>query len=81
MTQLKAHVKKPVVSPEKRIRSARFKMAVGLGMVLIQFLFSGCVAGNKSADLVLVPVSDSATGVHYPGKFVWNDLLTDDVDF
>ena len=48
-------------------------------MTLILLLFAGCAVGNKAADFVLVPVTDSPTGIYSPGKFVWNDLLTADV--
>lgn len=67
------------VPMRKRIDSHRIKARFGLFLVLLSFLFSGCVAGNKAADFVLVPVTDSPTGIHSPGKFVWNDLLTDNV--
>ncbi len=79
MTELKAQTKKPVVFRGVRIRSTKLKVGVGLGMVLIQLLFSGCVAGNKAANYELVPVTDSPTEIHQAGKFVWNDLLTHDV--
>lgn len=79
MTELKAQTKKPVIFRGVRIRSTKLKVGVGLGMVLIQLLFSGCVAGNKAANYELVPVTDSPTEIHQAGKFVWNDLLTHDV--
>ncbi len=41
---------------------------------LLFFLISGC------AQLELTPVASPATGVYHPGKFVWYDLLTDDVE-
>ena len=50
MTELKAQTKKPVIFRGVRIRSTKLKVGVGLGMVLIQLLFSGCVAGNKAAN-------------------------------
>jgi len=34
---------------------------------------------TQPSGLALTPVTDTPTGVHFPGKFVWNDLLTDDV--
>ena len=79
MTERKTQDKKPVVFCCKRIHSTGFGLCVVLGLALIQLLLSGCTVGNKAADFVLVPVSDSPTGIHYPGKFVWNDLLTDNV--
>jgi len=58
--------------------SSRLKKCM-LPLVLGVSLLCSCSAGNKAADFVLVPVADPATEVHYPGKFVWNDLLTDNV--
>ena len=51
-----------------------------IGLVLILLLLTGCAAGKKSSSLVLTPVTDTPTGIHHQGKFVWNDLLTDDVE-
>ncbi|MEE4266366.1 MAG: hypothetical protein V2I56_27000, partial [Desulfobacteraceae bacterium] len=68
----------PAVSRGQRIIAARwFSLCTGLFLAL--FSFAGCAAGNKAADFVLVPVTDAPTGIHYPGKFIWNDLLTDNV--
>ena len=79
MTELNALQKNLAFSWWQRIRSARFGLCIVFGLVLIQFLLSGCAVGNQAADFMLVPVTDSPTGIHYPGKFVWNDLLTDNV--
>jgi predicted enzyme related to lactoylglutathione lyase len=79
MTELNVLEEKPIVSRWKRIRLTGFGLSIGLSLVLTQFLLSGCAVGDKAADFKLVPVTDSPTGVHYPGKFVWNDLLTDNV--
>ena len=79
MTERKTLINKPVVLRWKRVRSTSFRLCIGLVFVLTQFLLSGCAAGKKAADFVLVPVTDFPTGIHYPGKFVWNDLLTDNV--
>lgn len=79
MTERKPLINKPVVFRWKRVRSTSFRLCIGLVFVLTPFLLSGCAAGKKAADFVLVPVTDSPTGIHSPGKFVWNDLLTDNV--
>jgi len=50
-----------------------------VGLILIQLMLVGCAAVNEPSRLPLTPVTDSPTGVHHQGKFVWNDLLTDDV--
>lgn len=42
-------------------------------LILLSQLFIGC------STLRLTPVASPATGVHHQGKFVWYDLLTDDV--
>ncbi len=41
--------------------------------MLIFLVFTGC------SKLSLTPVASPPTGVHHQGKFVWHDLLTDDV--
>jgi uncharacterized protein len=48
------------------------------GLVLAAFLLTGCATGKQSAELVLTPITESPTGIHHQGKFVWNDLLTND---
>ena len=42
-------------------------------LILLMFLVAGC------STLKLPPVASPGTGVHHQGKFVWFDLLTDDV--
>ena len=71
--------KNTVISWWQQVCSSRFLFFICAGLILALVLLPGCVAGNKAADFVLVPVTDSPTEIHYPGKFVWNDLLTDDV--
>lgn len=47
----------------------------GLIIVIILFYFSSC-----SPDLPIVPpINTTPTGESHPGKFVWRDLMTDDV--
>ena len=41
--------------------------------IIVFLLFTGC------SKLDLTPVTSPATGVHHQGKFVWYDLLTNDV--
>ena len=48
-------------------------------LTLALFLLAGCTTMSKPSALVLTPVTETPTGIHYPGKFVWNDLLTSDV--
>ena len=55
-------------------------LTFGLILILALFLLSGCAAAKKTSSMVLVPVTDTTTGIHHQGKFVWNDLLTNDVE-
>jgi len=78
MSEQKTPRGNPAFSRRQLIISVRwFSLCVGLALAL--FSLAGCAAGNKAADFVLVPVTDAPTRIHYPGKFVWNDLLTDNV--
>jgi hypothetical protein len=63
----------------QKIREARSWRYLAVGFFLVQLMLTGCAAGNKPSRLELTPVTESPTGVHHLGKFVWNDLLTDDV--
>ena len=65
--------------PERRIRRNRFGLYASVGFVLLLFVLTGCAATNKPPRLELTPVTDTPTGIHHQGKFVWNDLLTDNV--
>jgi len=51
--------------------------------LLISVLFVGCTGvttpAPKQEKLALPAITKSATHKHYSGKFVWHDLLTDDV--
>ncbi|MCK4508860.1 MAG: VOC family protein [Desulfuromonadales bacterium] len=70
---------KPVQRERQRSHWVRPGLYVTMGFILLQFILSGCAVGNKSSNLELTPVTESPTEVHRVGKFVWNDLLTDDV--
>ena len=78
MTERTAPDRNSVVAEMQYLSRLGHYMTVGL--VLILLLLTGCAAGKKSSSLVLTPVTDSPTGIHHQGKFVWNDLLTDDVE-
>ena len=65
--------------PEQRIRRNRFGLYASMGFVLFLFVLTGCAATNKPPKLELTPVTDTPTGIHHQGKFVWNDLLTENV--
>jgi hypothetical protein len=38
------------------------------------------LAACTAANITLPPVTDQPTGAHIPGKVIWHDLLTDDVE-
>jgi predicted enzyme related to lactoylglutathione lyase len=58
----------------------RVRLRVAIGTLLIASGFAGCATLNRTSSLELTPVVSPPTGVHHQGKFVWQDLLTDDVD-
>ncbi len=68
------------VSTLQRITRIRFAKYITAGFTLIFFALAGCAPANKAYRLELPPVTDTPTDEHHPGKFVWNDLLTDNVD-
>lgn len=78
MTELKAVRLKPA-HPDQQTRWNRFWLYVTMGFVLIPFMLVGCAAKNTATMLELPPVTETPTGMHHQGKFVWNDLLTEDV--
>ena len=79
MTEPSPSGNKPAITDTRRLTFCGHSMTVGL-VVILALLLSGCAAGKKSSSLVLTPVTDPPTGIHHQGKFVWNDLLTDDVE-
>ncbi len=79
MTNLKTLRIKRAHPERQRICRTRFGFYAIMGFILVQYILTGCALTNKTSSLELTPVTDSPTGVHHQGKFVWNDLLTDDV--
>lgn len=67
------------LSPGPLSRLPRYGLYAAVIFILIQFVLTGCAGMKKTSGLALTPVTDTPTGVNHPGKFVWNDLLTDDV--
>jgi len=80
MAKRKSAEPMPAVSTPQRIIRVRFGQLITAGFTLILFAFPGCAPANKAYRLELPPVTDTPTGQHHPGKFVWDDLLTDNVD-
>ncbi|MDX2479145.1 MAG: VOC family protein [Desulfuromusa sp.] len=72
-------VKMKPAYPKQQIRWTRLGLFATLGFALLQFALTGCATTNKPPRLELPPVTDIPTGIHHQGKFVWNDLITDDV--
>lgn len=76
-----------VISPTPRAESsrpsrrilARARLSAAIGTLLIPWV-AGCAAMNRPSGIELTPVVSPPTRVHQQGKFVWQDLLTDDVD-
>ncbi|WP_309496824.1 VOC family protein [Sulfurovum sp.] len=58
-----------------------FTQALLIG--LASLWFTGCTSmpllSQKSEPLLLPSVTSTVTGERHPGKFIWHDLLTDDV--
>jgi predicted enzyme related to lactoylglutathione lyase len=79
MTDKKLRSFKAAHPQQRQILRYRLGLYVTIGLVLIQFILTGCAVKEEPARLELTPVTDSPTGIHHPGKFVWNDLLTDNV--
>ena len=50
------------------------------GLILATLLLTGCAAGTRTSEMLFTPVTDPPTGIHHQGKFVWNDLLTNDAE-
>ncbi len=78
MMDLNARIR-TLPSPRPRSRLPRYGLYAAVIFILIQFVLTGCAGMKQTSGLALTPVTDTPTGVHFPGKFVWNDLLTDDV--
>jgi hypothetical protein len=70
---------KPAHLERQGIRQCRLNFHATILFILIQYMLAGCAVKDKPPALELTPVTDSPTGIHLEGKFVWNDLLTDDV--
>lgn len=79
MVDFKVPKSKSAVSEQWRRNLIRCGFSMTVVLALGLFLLAGCTATNRTLKSELTPVTDSPTGVHHQGKFVWNDLLTDDV--
>ena len=60
----------------------KHRSAIGVGIMSLAILFTGCT-GMKMPSLEkeqvpLVAITDTPTGKHNAGRFVWHDLITDD---
>ena len=68
MTDPKTLKIKPAYSERQRIRRTRFGLYAIMGLILVQYMLSGCAAVDKSSRLELIPVTDSPTGGTSPGE-------------
>lgn len=65
------------------MRQINHRWRVGIFTAIISALLAGCTGQKmpllQKEQAPLSAVTKTPTGVHYSGKFVWHDLLTDDV--
>ena len=78
MRELSTPDNKPAVATGQGL--SRYGCYITVGLILTLLMLTGCATGKKTSSMVLTPVTDPPTGIHHQGKFVWNDLLTDDVE-
>ena len=61
----------------------KYKWITSGWILLVSLLLIGCTGVNtpapKQEKLSLPAITKNATHKYYPGKFVWHDLLTDDI--
>jgi len=78
MKELSTQGNNPAVAAGQGL--SRYGRYMIIGLILTLLMLTGCATGKKASSMVLTPVTDPPTGIHHQGKFVWNDLLTNDVD-
>ncbi len=70
----------PTGRSQRNNTGRRLPAVIGVTAML---LLSGCAAMQgtppESETLELVPITSEPTGQHHPGRFVWHDLLTNDL--
>lgn len=78
MSKLVPMQKELTLSAQARpgVRSRAYIIAA---LVLLQLMLVGCAGPKVKSEMVLTPVVATPTGIHHPGKFIWDDLLTTDV--
>ena len=80
MTQLNPACCEVGIHARQVLTLSRSLRCMTAGLALAALLLTGCASGKQSAELMLTPVTESPTGIHHQGKFVWNDLLTNDAE-
>lgn len=55
------------------------KLIMKNNLLFISLLTAVLISSCASSRIVVPPVTTKSTGVHHAGKFVWHDLLTNDV--
>ena len=73
----KTNILNPMCNAFRRHKPISKGELLRLPTIILLIFLSQLVAGCSS--LKLTPVTSPATGMHHQGKFVWYDLLTDDV--
>jgi predicted enzyme related to lactoylglutathione lyase len=68
-----------VQTKQKLARHPKARLLAIAGSLLVLYILSGCAATKQTSQTELIPITDSPTGIYHEGKFVWNDLITDDV--
>ncbi|MDX1395675.1 MAG: VOC family protein [Gemmatimonadota bacterium] len=65
------------IHPESRVR-----VRTALGHILLPALFAACASGGGGGGQIgpIPSLNPTPTNLEYPGKFVWHDLITDDVE-
>ncbi len=68
-----------VETKQKLARLSKARLLSIAGSLLVLCVLTGCAAMKQTTKTELIPITESPTGIYHEGKFVWNDLITDDV--
>ncbi|MBI9080018.1 MAG: VOC family protein [Pseudodesulfovibrio sp.] len=60
-------------------KNSRFNHRVSTNALILILLIAASLTGCASQKIIVPPVTNSAAGIHLPGKFVWFDLFTTDM--
>ena len=68
-----------VETKQKLARLSKARLLSIAGSLLVLCVLTGCAAMKQTTKTELIPITEAPTGIYHEGKFVWNDLITDDV--